>query len=85
MVLKAEVGDVVAQAVEKVILAIVMSAEELLRLIHQLLVVVEEGRRRLQGRSAVGCDIHFRPGIVGERHHPQELAGDDGRVHQHGQ
>ena len=82
MVFKSEMRHVIAQAVEEVVIAIVMRAKKFLRLVHQRLVMVENILRRIQRRRAVGGDIHFSYRIIGQRHNAQELTADHRRIHQ---
>ena len=62
VVLEAEVGNVIAERVEEVIIAVVMCAEKLLRLLDETLVVVPDFLRRIEGGRAVGGDVHFGRG-----------------------
>ena len=59
VMLEAEVGDVIAQRVEEVIVAVVVGAEKLLRLVDQTLVVIPDFRGSVEGGGAVGGDVHF--------------------------
>ncbi len=83
--LQAEVGDVIAERVEEVVVAVVVSAEKFLRLVDETLVVIPNFWWRVEGGGAVGGDVHFSDGIAGERHDFQEFSGDDGRVDQRGE
>ena len=85
VMLEAEVGDVIAERVEEVVVAVVMRAEKFLRLIDQILVVVPDFLRGFERGGAVGGDVHFGDGILRERNDLQEFSGDDGRVDQGGE
>ena len=65
VMLEAEVRDVIAQAEQEVVVAIVMRAEKLVRLIDQILVVVPDFLRRVESGGAVGGNIHLGERIVG--------------------
>jgi hypothetical protein len=59
VVLEAEVGDVIAEGVEKVVIAVVRAAEEPGGFFDQILVVIPNFRRGFESGGAVGGDIHF--------------------------
>ena len=83
--LEAEVGDVVAERVEEVVVAVVVRAEKFLRLIDQALVVVPGFGWRFEGGGAVGGDVHFGDGIAGQRDDFQKFSGDDRGIDQRGE
>ena len=85
VMLESEVGDVVAERVEEVIVAVVMRAEKFLRLIDQIFVVIPDFRRGIERGGAVGGDVHFGGGILRERDDFQKFSGDDGRIDQRGE
>src|SRR5947209_581552 len=85
MMLEAEVGDVIAQSVEEVIVAIVMRAEKLLRLLDETLVMVPDILRCVESGGAVGGDIHFSEGVLRQWNHLQEFSGNDGGIYQRGE
>ena len=64
MVFQSEVRHVIAQAVNEVVLAIVVRAEQFLSLIDQAFIVIEDLWRRFQGGGAVGCNVHFTQRIL---------------------
>ncbi len=85
VVLQAEVGDVIAERVEEVIVAVVMRAEKFLRLIDKTLVVVPNFLGSFERGGAVGGDVHFGGRILRERDDLQEFSGDDRRVDERGE
>ena len=84
VMLEAEVGDVIAERVEEVIVAVVVRAEEFLRLIDQILVVIPGFLRGVERCRAVGGDVHFGDGVLRERDYLQKFSGDDGGIDERG-
>src|SRR6202140_4812344 len=80
VVLQAEVRDVIAQAEQEVVIAVMMRAEKLVRLFDQVLIVVPDLLRRGQRGGTVGSNVHFSQRIVGEFYHLEKLASDHGRI-----
>src|ERR1700722_1416271 len=80
VMLQAEVGDVIAQAEEEVVVAVVMSAEKLVGLFDEILVVIPNFLRGIESGGAVGGNIHLGERIVGEFNYFEELARDHRRV-----
>src|ERR1051326_4115416 len=85
VVLEAEVGDVVAERVEKMVVAVVVRAEQLLRLVNQGFVVVPRFLLSVKRGGAVGGDIHFGGRSLRQRDDFQKFSGDDGRIDQRGE
>src|SRR5580704_11310739 len=85
VVLESEVGDVIAEAVEEMVVAIVMRSEKLVGLFDQILVMVPDFLGRVEGGGAVGGCIHFDERVVGELYDFEEFSGDYGRVDQRGE
>src|SRR5580658_6649997 len=83
--LQTEVGDVIAECVEEVVVAVVVRAEKFLRLIDETFVVLPNFGRGVERGGAVGGDVHFGERILGEGNNLQEFSGDDGRVNQRGE
>src|SRR5579859_6234970 len=67
VVLEAEVGDVIAERVEKMVVAVVMRAEQLLRLVDQAFVVIPCFLRSVERGGTVGGDVHFGGRILRQR------------------
>src|ERR1700675_89818 len=80
VMLQAEMGDVIAEAEQEVVVAVVMSAEKLVGLFDQILVVIPYFLRRVESSGGVGGNIHLSEGIVGELNYLQELTRDYRRV-----
>ena len=72
--------NMIAERVEEMVVAIVMRAEKLLRLIDQTLVVIPNFLRSIERGGAVGGDVHLGRRILRERDDLQEFSGDHGRV-----
>src|SRR5580658_1876870 len=85
MVLQAEVRHVIAQAVQKVVIAVVVRTEKLVGLFDQTLVVLPYVGWRGKCGGAVGGNIHLDERVVGKLDHLEEFAGDDGRIDQRGE
>src|SRR5258708_36442848 len=85
MVLQAEVSDMIAQAEQEVVVAIVMRAEEFVGLFDQVLVVVPDFLRSGKRGGAVGGNVHLGERIVCEFDNLEELASDYGRIDQSGE
>ena len=83
--LEAEVGDVIAERVEEVIVAVVMRAEKFLRLVDEILVVIPDFLRGVERGGAVGGDVHFGDRILRERDDFQKFSGDDRRIDERGE
>src|SRR5689334_21892033 len=83
--LKAKVSDMVAKAVEEVVVAKMLCAEKLLRLISQALVMIKFFWRRIKSRCAVSGDVHLLGRVLREVHHFQKFSGDDRRIDQRSQ
>ena len=85
--LQAKVRHVVAQAVQKMIVAVVLRSEKRARLRDQILVVLPDIGGRVERGGAVGGDIHLDwrrlPRV--QRNYLQILSGNDGSIDQHGQ
>ncbi len=84
VVFEAEVGDVVAECHQEMVGAIMVRAEERVRLAHQAGIVTCIFRFQLQGRRAVGHDVEaVRRLTAGAEVHCVEIgARDHRRVHQ---
>src|SRR5579871_720134 len=80
--LEAEVGDMIAERIEEVIVAVVMGAEKFLRLLDQVPIVIPDFGGCVEGCGAIGGDIHFGRWIRRERDNFQKFSGDHGRVDQ---
>src|SRR6266568_1286708 len=83
--LQSEVRDVVAQGEQKMIVAVVVRAEEFLGLLDQVLVVIPYLLGSVERGGTIGGDIQFRQRFLSEWNDLQELSGDDRRVDQRGQ
>ncbi len=85
--LQPEVRHVVAQTVEKVIVAIVLRSKKRVRLRHQILIMLPNIGGRIERGGAVGCNVHLDwrclPWIQGNDF--QILSRDYGRIHQSGE
>ena len=64
MVFQPEMRYVIAQAVNKVVLAIVVRAEQLLSLIDKALIVIEHLRRRFQCPGTIRRNVHLPQRIL---------------------
>ena len=73
VVLEAEVGDVIAERVEEVVVAVVVRTEKFLRLIDQTLVMLPDFGWGFEGGGAVGGDVHFSDGIAGRAGRPSGI------------
>ena len=82
MMLETEVSDVVAQRVEKMIVAIVVRAKKFLRLIDETPVVVPNFLRSFESCSAIGGNVHLGNGILRQRNDFQKFSGDYRRIDQ---
>src|SRR5579863_5401634 len=78
--LESEVGDVIAERVEEVIIAVMMRAEKFLRLIDQTLIAIPDFWRDVERSGAVGRDIHFSGRIFCQGNDFQEFSGNYRRV-----
>jgi site-specific recombinase len=76
VMLQSEVRDVIAQAEQEMVIAIVMRAEKLVRLFDQILVVVPDFLRRGKGGGTVGGNVHLDERLVGKLDDLEEFAGD---------
>src|SRR5260370_33116351 len=85
MVLQAEVSDMIAQAEQEVVVAIVMRAEEFVGLFDQVLVVVPDFLRSGKSGGAVGGNVHLSERIVCGFDNLVELARDYRRIDQSGE
>ena len=85
VVLESEVRNVIAERIEKMIIAVVMRAEEFLRLVDEIFVVLPNLLRRFERGGAVGSNVHFSGRILRERNYLQEFSSDYGRIDQRGE
>ena len=86
VMLESEVGHVIAERVEEMVVLVMLRAEKRSRLRDKILVVIPNFLRRLEGGGAVGGDVKFRRRLSGcERHRLQVLAGENRGVDQHGE
>src|SRR4029077_5206088 len=77
MVFESEVGDVVTEGVEEMIVEVVLRSEESACLSHKILVEVPDFCWWFEGSGAIGSDVQFGGGMLGKRNHLQVLAGEN--------
>src|SRR5579862_6884813 len=77
---ESEVRDVIAERVEKVVVAVMMRAEKFLGLVDEILVVVPDELRGVEGSGTVGGDVHFGGRVLSEWDDFQKFSGDDWRI-----
>src|SRR5215475_16219181 len=84
MVFETEVGDVIAESVQEVIMAVMGGAEESGGLFDRVFVVVPNFLRHIERGGAVGGNVEFyRWGLaLIQRNNFEKLARDDRRIHQ---
>src|SRR5580704_19268198 len=85
MMFKAKMREVVAEAVNEMIVAEVTGSEEFECLIGERLVIAENIGGRVEGGGAVGGNIHFLVRILCQRNNAQIFTSNDWRIHQRGQ
>src|SRR5437879_8462139 len=84
VMLQAEVGDVIAQAEQKVIVAVMRGTEQKPSLLYQVHISVPHFLWGIERTSAIGGNVHFDWRLLAfvQRTDPEILTGDDGRIHQ---
>src|SRR5262249_28681297 len=86
VMLESKVCNVITESVEKVVVLVVLGAEQRSRLRDQVLVVIPDLLRRLKCGSAVGGHVEFGRGLpCGKWNGLHVLPGKDRRVDEHGQ
>src|SRR3954451_2466996 len=85
VMLQSEVSDVVAESEKEMVVAIMVSAEEPLCLLNELLVFVEDDLRGLESARAIGSHVQFGTRIVGERNYAEVFAGEYRSIDQLGE
>ena len=85
VMLEAKVRDVIAEAVEEMVVAEMLRAEELLGLVGEALVVIEEFGRGIERGGAVGGKIDFLGRIVAQGNTRKYSPGNHGRIDERGQ
>src|SRR6266496_4770699 len=84
MMLQAEVRDVIAQAEQKVVVAVMRGTEQKPSLLHQVRIFVPHFLWRVECGGAIGSNVHFDRGSLAlvKRNDFEKLTCDDGRVHE---
>ncbi len=77
--------DVIAQAEQEVVVAIVMRAKKFVGLSDQILIVIPHFLRGRERGGAVSGNIHLGERIVGQLHNLEKFAGDYRRIDQRGE
>ncbi len=81
---QAEVGHVITQAEQEVVVAVVGRAKQQAGLLHQIAIALPHLQRRLEGARAVRCDVHLHGRILPrvEGNNFQIFSSNNGGIHQ---
>src|SRR5205809_7349907 len=84
MMLQAEVGDVIAQAEQKVIVAVMPGTDHKPSLLYQVRISVPHFLWGIECTSAVGGNVHFNWRLLAfvQRNDLEIFTGNDGRIYQ---